>query len=103
MKKPLLDPKSDPVFKQIFGENRNLDILQNFLQSVLDLPPEEYRRLELADPFLKGSGPDEKMSILDIKVHTASGIIIDVEIQLWNDPDMKERMVWYLAKMIAGQ
>ncbi|MDR3183744.1 MAG: Rpn family recombination-promoting nuclease/putative transposase [Planctomycetaceae bacterium] len=37
----LLSPKSDIVFKLIFGDQRNADVLAAFLQAVLDLPAEE--------------------------------------------------------------
>jgi hypothetical protein len=36
-RKPLLPVKSDFVFKAIFGDQRNVDILAEFLQSVLDI------------------------------------------------------------------
>ena len=44
-KKPLLPVKSDFVFRQIFGDQRNEDILGAFLRSVLDIPDDEYDHL----------------------------------------------------------
>ncbi|MDR1397733.1 MAG: Rpn family recombination-promoting nuclease/putative transposase [Desulfarculales bacterium] len=46
-KKPL-SPKNDFVFHKIFSEN--MTALSGFLQAVLDLPPEEYQRLEVINP-----------------------------------------------------
>ena len=46
-KKPLLPVKSDFVFKLIFGDQRNVDILTAFLKSVLDIPDAEYDRLTM--------------------------------------------------------
>ena len=37
----LLPVKSDFVFKLIFGDQKNIDILASFLKSVLDIPDEE--------------------------------------------------------------
>jgi hypothetical protein len=43
-------PTNDFVFKKIFGDERNIDILADFLQAVLDLPPDEYEHIKLVDP-----------------------------------------------------
>ena len=51
-KKPLLPVKSDFVFKLIFGDQRNVDILAAFLKSVLDIPDAEYDRLTIVDPHI---------------------------------------------------
>ena len=81
-KKPLLPVKSDFVFKLIFGDQRNVDVLEAFLKSVLDIPDAEYDRLTIVDPHVKKESEDDKFGILDVKVHTVSGSIIHVEIQL---------------------
>jgi hypothetical protein len=53
MERPILSPKSDFIFKLIFGDEHNVDILQDFLQAVLDLPVTEYKKIVIADPHLK--------------------------------------------------
>jgi predicted transposase/invertase (TIGR01784 family) len=103
MERPLLSPKSDFIFKLIFGDERNVDILQSFLQAVLDLPPEEYRQITVVDPHLKREDEFDKLGILDVKIHTASGHVIDVEIQVADVPHMRERVTLYTSKMIAEQ
>jgi hypothetical protein len=55
----LLSPKSDIVFKLIFGDQRNADVLAAFLQAVLDLPAEEYEKIAVVDPHLKADLLDE--------------------------------------------
>ena len=77
-----LSPKSNFIFKQIFGDQRNADILGGFLQAVLDLPAEEYDHLTIVDPHLMPGRESEKLSILDVRLHTKSGNAIDVEIQV---------------------
>ena len=74
-KKPLLPVKSDFVFKLIFGDQRNIDILTGFLKSVLDLPEDEYNRISIVDPHVKKESIDDKFGVLDVKVHTKSGRI----------------------------
>ena len=102
-KKPLLPVKSDFVFKLIFGDQRNVDILAEFLKSVLDIPDDEYDHLTIIDPYLKKESEDDKYGILDVKLHTVSGSIIHVEIQLRVHPDLKARTVYSLSKLVTEQ
>jgi predicted transposase/invertase (TIGR01784 family) len=103
MEKTILSPKSDFIFKLIFGDKRNTDILQSFLQAVLDIPPEEYERITVVDPHLKREDALDKLSVLDVKIHTASGHVIDVEIQVEDVPNMRERIALYTSKLVAEQ
>ncbi|GHT15316.1 transposase [Planctomycetales bacterium] len=99
----ILPPKSDFVFKLIFGDQRNTDILAAFLQSILDLPVSEYETLTIIDPHLKREKRNDKLGILDVKIHTKSGKIIDVEIQVDDDTPMEERILYYVSKMVPQQ
>jgi predicted transposase/invertase (TIGR01784 family) len=99
----ILQPKLDYVFKLIFGDSRNIDILEAFLKAALDIPVDEYDGLAIADPHLKLETAVEKMGILDVKVHTKSGLVIDVEIQLSSTPELRNRIVLYDTKMLTEQ
>ena len=59
--------------------------------------------MTVVDPYLKKESKDDKYGILDVRVHTRSGQVIHVEIQVWPIPDMKERSVFYQARMITEQ
>jgi predicted transposase/invertase (TIGR01784 family) len=98
-----LSPVNDFVFKRIFGDRRNTVILAAFLKAALSLPDTELDHLTIIDPHLKREFPIDKTGILDIKVHTTSGIIINVEIQVLTFPELRKRFVFYPAKMIAEQ
>ena len=102
-KKTLLPVTSDFVFKLIFGDQRNIDILAAFLKAVLDIPKEEYARLVIVDPHIKKESADDKFGILDVKLHTASGSIIHIEIQVRVLPNMKARTVYSQAKLLTEQ
>ena len=97
-KKPLLPVKSDFVFRLIFGDQRNVDILAEFLKCVLDIPDDEYDHLTIIDPHVKKESEEDKYAILDVKVHTKSKSIIQVEIQVAPIPDMKRRNKYLLGK-----
>ena len=102
-KKPLLPVKSDFVFKLIFGDQRNVDILAAFLRSVLDIPEDEYDRLTIVDPYIKKESDDDKYGILDVKLHTISGNVIHIEIQLRVFLDMKARTIYSQSKLVTEQ
>ena len=102
-KMPLLPVKSDFVFRLIFGDQRNVDILAAFLRSVLDIPDDEYDHLTIVDPFLKKESEDDKYGILDVKLHTVSGSIIHIEIQLQVLSDLKSRTIYSQSKLVTEQ
>ena len=74
------------------------------MKSVIALPESDYEKLTIVDPHLKRETAGGKLSILDVKVHTRSGKVIDIEIQVSSDiPEMRERIVYYAARMITEQ
>lgn len=103
MSKEYLSPKSDLIFKMIFGDEKNVDILTAFLKSVLNISIDEYQELKIVDPHLKLYTPNDKLGVLDVKIITKNGISIDIEIQIVNVPQMRERIVFYASKMITEQ
>jgi len=103
MPKPILPPKSNTVFQLLFGDPRNVDLLADFLQSVLDIPKDEYRDIVIVNPYLSREYPDKKLGIVDLRVKTRSGQTIHVEIQRDPVPAMRERLIFYDSRLVAGQ
>jgi len=99
----LLPLKNDFVFKLVFGDKRRIDLLTAFLQAVLDLPVEEYKEVTIVDPNVKKEFNKDKAGVLDVKIHTTSGTIINVEIQVEPDAPLRERVQFYQAKMLTEQ
>ena len=102
-KLPLLPVKSDFVFKLIFGDQRNVDILISFLASILDLPIGEYERLTIIDPHIKKESLDDKYGVLDVKVQSKSGNVVHIEIQLQVNKGITARTVYSQSKLITEQ
>jgi predicted transposase/invertase (TIGR01784 family) len=96
-----LSPTNDFVFKKIFGEN--LNILKDFLGAVLDLPAEDYQDLMVVDPNLDREYIDDKLGVLDVKVTTSSGKMLDIEVQVRPQRSIWKRMLFYTSKMIVEQ
>ncbi|MDR2076457.1 MAG: Rpn family recombination-promoting nuclease/putative transposase [Desulfovibrio sp.] len=99
-KKPL-SPVNDFVFRKIFGEK--VGLLRDFLQAVLDLPAEEYQGLTVVDPNLDREYLDDKLGVLDVKVTTKTGKVLDVEVQVKPQRSIWRRMTFYTAKMVVEQ
>ena len=103
MTEGFLSPKSDIIFKLLFGDTGSIEMLTDFLKSVLRLPADDYEDVTLIDPHLKREYEGDKLGILDVRVRTKTKKIIDIEIQLLPSPELRERVVFYLAKMITEQ
>jgi predicted transposase/invertase (TIGR01784 family) len=101
LKKEPLSPKNDFVFKKVFGGNT--PVLTDFLKAVLDLPDDEYQWIEVLDPNLRPENIDDKYCILDIRLHTKSKNVIDIEIQVKYQDFIWKRIQFYAAKMLVEQ
>jgi predicted transposase/invertase (TIGR01784 family) len=101
MEQKPLSPKNDFVFHKVFSEN--MAALSGFLQAVLDLPIEEYQGIEVVDPHLDREYIDDKLGVLDIKIHTSTKKIIDVEIQVRRQQSIWKRLLFYSAKLLLEQ
>jgi len=102
-KTKILPVKSDIVFRLFFADERNVDFLKDFLKSVLQLSDEDYNEIEIIDPHLLPDQIGDKYSIIDVKLRTKSKKIIHIEIQLRVTPEMRERIIFYDAKLITEQ
>jgi hypothetical protein len=90
-----LKPINDVYFKLLFGDVRNIGILQDFLKAILNLPDNELDHIVLADPHLKRQFINDKLGILDVKVFTTTDKVIDIEVQVKRDAAMRERETIY--------
>ena len=98
-----LPPTLDFVFKLLFGDVNNHEILIGFLKTVLDLPEKEFVSIEIIDPHLRRQFEEDKLSILDVRVKTKSGNHLDIEMQVASEKNMRERIELYNAKMLSEQ
>ena len=98
----VLPPTSDFVFKLLFGDERNKSALIGLLRALVDLPSEECE-LTFLDTHLKREFKGDKLGILDVRVRTTSGQIINIEIQVEPQNFIAKRISYYKSKMITGQ
>ena len=96
-------PKVDVIFKLLFGDKRNSEILIDFLKSVLNISEDEYESIALEDTHLKREGIDDKLGIVDVRLTTKKGKIVHIEMQVLEQDDLPERVTYYNAKMLITQ
>ena len=101
--KSFIPVKSDVIFRLFFADERNREFLVALLRSLLHLPDDDFDRIEIADPLLLPEFDGDKLSVVDVKLYTASRKIIHIEIQLQISSTLRHRIVLYGAKLIAEQ
>ena len=90
---------NDYAFKRLLGSEENKPLLQDFLECILDLTPQQVIGLEFMDKELTKEEFSDKTGILDVKLKLIDGTVIDIEIQAsWNASFVK-RTLFYWAKM----
>ena len=93
---------NDYAFKRLLGSEENKPLLQDFLECILDLAPQEILGLEFMDKELAKEEFSDKTGILDVKLRLTNGTVIDIEIQAsWNASFVK-RTLFYWAKMYTA-
>lgn len=91
-----LNPLNDFMFKKIFGEEKDKEILIGFLNAILKA---DISDLTIENDKLSRETKDEKLGILDIKAKTNSGEKINIEVQTINKYNMVPRTLFYWSKL----
>lgn len=98
----LLPPKMDFVFKRIFGNENQPNVLISFLNAVLN-PVDPIRSVKLQDTTIEKKYIEDKYSRLDVRATTNKGEHINIEIQLDNKYNMIKRSLYYWSKLYESQ
>ena len=86
---------NDFIFKKVFGKKGNESILKDLLEAILKI---KIKKIELqAEVELERELIDDKTGVLDIEATIDDNTIIDVEMQMRNQYNMKERSLFYWA------
>ncbi len=91
--------KLDIVFKTIFSDEKNMDLLKDLVRVFLDIDEEgEY---SIASPELLPVTMNEKFSLIDLQIKTKTSNI-NVEVQLGSQMSFKKRSLLYWAKLCTS-
>ena len=86
---------NDYIFKTIFGKKENKSMLIDLLEGILEI---EIKEIEVkAEVDLERDLIDNKEGILDILAKIDNGTTVDIEMQMQNQYNMKERSLYYWA------
>lgn len=98
--KKLLKPKYDVVFQALFQSNKE-NITENLITDIIG---EKVKIVEIrTDETLVREYPDEKLGRLDLKTKFEDGTICQIEMQLANQNNLIERILYYWSKTYSGQ
>lgn len=96
-----LTPKNDVIFKRLFGQKGNEDLVKDFLEAVLDI---EIISLELGkETELIPESINEKVGILDVKAVLNDGTTIDIEMQNIDYGNIEKRITYYLSQLYTAE
>ncbi len=98
----LLDPKIDYVFKRIFGEKGDEDILMSLINAILRGNP-VIKELELLNTEYPKEGTDRKGCRFDILAKTDNNITINIEMQYRNNKNINDRIVYYSDRLNVNE
>jgi len=95
---------NDYAFKRIMGSEEGKEALISFLNAVLKpAPGKELTFVELLDRELDPKYLLDRAARLDILARTATGTLINVEVQISNQYNIDKRTLFYWAGLYYGQ
>lgn len=98
-KRKMLSPKLDIVFQALFGEVGSEKITRRFLQSILQ---EKISEVDLSqNVMLRREREDDKLGVLDIIAKINEKEYCNIEMQLVDMGEIKERILYYWSKVYA--
>ncbi|HYQ00422.1 MAG TPA: Rpn family recombination-promoting nuclease/putative transposase [Polyangiaceae bacterium] len=101
-KRKTLDPKLDIVFWMLFAAPQNRELLISLLNAVLRLPA-PIESLEVLPTQPEKLAVGGKSIALDLRVRLTNGEQVDVEMQSQRRRALRERALYYWARMYVDQ
>ncbi len=100
MKIKLLNPLADPVFKRVFGEEK--DILISLINSFIELD-EPVVEIEYLPQEILHELPEGKLSVVDVRCIDSKKRTFIFEIQIVRQLHFESRVLYYAAKAYSKQ
>lgn len=99
---PIVKLKLDVIFKRVFGDENNKDIIAAMISALLEIPRESIRSIEISNVELPPEYYDQKFSRLDLRMNV-DGTIVNVEMQVNYETDFRERTLFYWSKIYSDE
>lgn len=94
--------KLDVIFKRVFGDENNKDIIAAFISDLLEIPRDSIKAIYINNVELTPEFFDQKFSRLDLKLDV-DGRIVNIEMQVNKEVDFKERTLFYWSKLYSEE
>ena len=99
-----LDPKNDFAFRQVFGQEKNKDILIHFLNDVLDhTHVGQIVDVQFLERVYDPEIASKKQSIVDIRCRDLTGREYIIEMQVAKQSGFEKRAQYYASKAYSRQ
>ena len=98
----ILKLKLDIIFKRIFGDVKNEDIIKTFLEDLLELPQKSIQNIYMDNVELLPDFLDQKFSRLDLKMKINDSIV-NIEMQVNYENDYNDRTLFYWSKIFSEE
>lgn len=98
----IIQLKLDVIFKRVFGDDKNENIIASFISSLLEIPRDSIRKILIHNVELAPEYFDQKFSRLDLKMDV-DGRIVNIEMQVTREPDFRNRTLFYWAKIFSEE
>ena len=97
-KNTYMDLTLDGVFKAYFKDADEICI--SLLRQFLPLPKgSDIKSVKFLDSVLNPKNPDDKNSLLDLRVKLNTGASVNIEMQSASEQSFKERVLFYLSRL----
>jgi predicted transposase/invertase (TIGR01784 family) len=93
-----VDPRTDYVFKRLFGDEDNAALLVDLLNAVLFAARRVVSGVMLLNPFVDKDYAQGKVSILDVRARDDPGRLFLLEMQRFLPVALANRLVYYWAQ-----
>ena len=91
--------KTDTLFKMLFVKHE--DLLQKLVAALLGIPVNSIQQLTIQNPDISPENLEDKFCRLDINM-TVNGQLVDLEVQVCNEGDYPERIMYYWAREFSS-
>lgn len=99
-----ISPQIDCVFKALLGSEDNVNLLVHFLNAIIGSElTAPLATVDILNPYNDKEYLEDKLSIVDVKARDSSGNIYQIEIQLVNFANIKERILYNWADIYSQQ
>ena len=94
--------KLDIIFKKIFTDKNNEDLLTDFIAYMIDIPVKSIKEIVIQNTEILPLYSENKFSILDLKMKV-NDKIVNVELQIKEEVDFRDRALFYWSKLYSGE